>query len=221
MKTPLLIIGSSGHARVVIDAAERTGLFAIVGLIDRFRNTTEHTFGYAIVGSEEVLTDWIGRYPGVQIFVAIGDNAVRMEVMRSVQSSHPEVAFARIVHPMASVGRGVEIGEGSVVMAGAVLNPEVLVGRGVIVNTASSLDHECAVRDFASIGPGAVLGGNVEVAEGAVIAIGVTIKHRVKIGSHALVGAGALVLKDIPSEVVAYGTPAEIMGPRRPGDKYL
>jgi serine acetyltransferase len=37
------------------------------------------------------------------------------------------------------------------------------------------------------------------------------IRESINIGSNVMVGAGSLVLKDIPDNVVAYGSPAKIV----------
>ena len=41
--------------------------------------------------------------------------------------------------------------------------------------------------------------------------IGAIVLDRIHIGNNSVVGAGALVTKDVPDNVVVFGTPAKIM----------
>ena len=102
----------------------------------------------------------------------------------------------------------------SIVVAGAVLNAESVIGQNVIINTLAGVDHECVIGDGAHIGPGAHLGGGCRVGRGTWIGIGACVKDRIAIGENSIVGAGAVVLNDIPSGVIAYGVPAKVVRKR-------
>jgi acetyltransferase-like isoleucine patch superfamily enzyme len=106
-------------------------------------------------------------------------------------------------------------------MAGAVVNPGARVGAFCILNTNSSIDHDCILEDYASLAPGVVTGGGVVIGRYTAIGIRATVVHGVRIGEHSVIGAGATVLHDIPDHVVAYGTPARVVRNRQTGDPYL
>ena len=127
------------------------------------------------------------------VIIAVGDNYVRETLVPTFG------AFAVAVHPTAVVGRGVDIGEGSVVMAGAVINSGARIGRHCIVNTRASVDHDCVVCDFAHVAPGATLGGTVYVGRGAMIGLGANVSHGVHVGDYAVVGAGSTASATSPS----------------------
>lgn len=113
------------------------------------------------------------------------------------------------------------VGEGTVLMAGSVVNSDTVIGKHCIVNTKASVDHDCDVSDFSSLAPGVTLGGTVTVGEFSAISVGASVAHSKVIGAHTVVGAGAVVVRDIPSLVVAYGIPARVVRARVQGDKYL
>ncbi len=50
-------------------------------------------------------------------------------------------------------------------MAGAVINLGTRIGQGCIINTCSSVDHDCAVGDFVHISVGAHIAGTYEIGE--------------------------------------------------------
>ena len=102
-----------------------------------------------------------------------------------------------------------------------VINSNSKIGKGVIVNTHSSLDHDNCLMDFASVAPSVTTGGNVCIGCRSAISIGAVIKNGLKIGSDALIGASSYVNINIPSNYLAYGTPAKIIRRREVGEKYL
>ena len=215
------VVGSSGHARVVIDILERQGCYLIAGLIDRFRAPGETTLGYPVLGGEQALPGLCATQRLAGVVVAIGDNSVRAAVAEAVAGLCPGLPLVGAVHPAATLGRDVSLGPGAVVMAGAVIGPCCRIGRLCIVNTRACLDHDSVLGDHASLAPGVVTGGGCRVGEYSAVGIGAVLSHGVSVGAHAVVGAGSTVLRPVPDAVVAYGSPARVVRTRRPGEPYL
>ena len=113
------------------------------------------------------------------------------------------------------------VGCGPVVMPGAVINANASIGKFCIVNTKASLEHDCALADYASVAPGVTVGGNVSVGELSASCIGATIAHRVRIGRETVLGAGSTLLADLDDNVLAYGTPAKRIRGRTADEQYL
>lgn len=220
-KPTVFIIGSSGHAKVVIDIFEQSGTYTIAGLLDDYRNTGETTLGYPILGKPSEIARLLEQQPDAAVFIAIGDNWARQKVMANIVSIAPAVSFASAIHPRAQIGKAVAIGKGVAVMAGAVVNSASTLGDFTIINTNACIEHDCTLSAFSSVAPSTTLGGNVFVGTYSAIAIGATITHRVRIGNHAIIGAGALLLKDCPDHTIMYGVPAKPIRTRAAGEPYL
>jgi len=218
---PIVIIGASGHGRVVADIVEQAGRYRIVGWIDRSIAAGEQVMGYPVLGVEDILPSMLARGELAGALVAIGDNFVRARVVERIAQRCPDLNWVQAIHPASSIARGVETGPGTVVMAGAVLNPGVRTGAFCVVNTGASADHDCVLEDYSSLAPGAVLGGNVHLGTCSAVSLGAGVIHGRRIGAHTVVGAGAVVLQDLPDHVVAYGVPARTIRPRQEGEKYL
>jgi sugar O-acyltransferase (sialic acid O-acetyltransferase NeuD family) len=207
----IVLIGGGGHGRVIIDILEKAGENRIVGILDACLQVGERVLGYDVLGRDNDLRA-IAESQRIQGAVAaIGDNARRAEAVRAIKAECPEMLFPNAIHPSAQVARSVRLGVGNVVMAGAVINSSAVVGSFCIFNTNCSVDHDARVGDFASLAPNSCLGGYVEIGEGAAVCLGANVIDRLKIGMHTIVGAGATVLHDLPSGIVAYGTPARIV----------
>ena len=164
----LAIIGASGHGKVIADIARRIGYCEIVFFDDD--ESIHECGGYPVVGksSEAGTID-------ADVIVGIGNADIR----KRIQESIPEQKLATLIHPDAVIAEDVEIGVGTVVMAGAVINPGTHIGKGCIINTCSSVDHDCIVDDFVHVAVGSHLCGTVNVGAGTWIGAGVTVNNNV------------------------------------------
>ena len=197
----LAIIGAGGHGKVVADIALKSGYSEIV-FLDDDENIHEYG-GYLVVGKSAEA----GKLDA-DIIVGIGSSSVRKRIQESVAASK----IATLIHPDAVVAEDIVMGAGTVVMAGAVINPGARIGMGCIINTCSSVDHDCKVKDYVHIAVGSHLCGAVTVGDGTWIGAGATVSNNVSICSDCMIGAGAVVIDDIKESGTYVGVPARRIG---------
>ena len=89
--------------------------------------------------------------------------------------------YLTAIHPKSIVSNYAKIGEGSVVMAGAIINSDSVIGKHCIINTGAVIEHDCILEDFVHVSPNASLAGSVLVGEGTHIGIGAIVIQDVKI----------------------------------------
>jgi len=212
----VILFGASEHARVVADIAKLAGC-DLVALVDEDR-AKPGIDGIPILHDAG---EAARRFHDARWCISIGDNHTRETVVARLMELLPAAMFIPLVHPSAIVAKDAEIGEGTVVMAGAVINPGTRLGRHCIVNTGACLDHDNLLADFSSVAPGVTTGGNVSIGRGSAICIGACIQHGVVIGERTVIGAGAVVLRDVPASCVAFGVPCKVVRNRKPSDRYL
>ena len=191
----LIIIGASGHGKVVADIALLNGYRDIVFLDDI---KTGKCAGLPIIGK-------CNEAPEGDVFVAIGDEAIRKYWM----DYYKDRKLPILSHPNATISKRATIGKGSVIMAGAVINPDSIIGNGCIINTCSSIDHECHLNDYVHVAVGAHLCGDICIGEGTWIGAGATIVNNINICSNCIIGAGAVVIKDITEAGTYVGIPVK------------
>ena len=96
-----------------------------------------------------------------EVIVSIGVNGIRKKVVERLDCDVADAA----VHPSAVVANTVSIDDGTVVMAGAVVNADAKIGKHCIVNTGALVGHECVIEDYVHIAPGVHLCGQVRVGD--------------------------------------------------------
>lgn len=153
--------------------------------------------------------------------IAIGDNALRESIYNKYKSAMPNAKFPPLIHNSAVIGINTEVEDGTVVIPQVKIGPNCKVGVFCILNTSSSIDHDCEMDVFSSIAPRVVTGGNVKIGLSSAISISATVKHGVVIGDHVVIGANSYVNKTVESNVVAYGSPCKFVRSRNKGDSYL
>ena len=199
MDKKMIIIGASGHGKVVADLAIKNG-YEILGFVDDGKPEGEH-FGFPILGKVEKVLEFEQECDFV---IAIGNNDIRKRIAKS----YP-VKWTTLIHPTATIAIGSEVGEGTVVMANAVINADAQIGKHCIINTAAVVEHDNFLGDYVHISPNAALAGTVAVGEKTHIGIGAVVKNNLIITSNVVVGAGAVVVKNIEKPGTYCGVPAK------------
>ena len=208
MKEKIFVFGASGHAKVVIDVIEKQGLYEIAFLVDddlSLKGTD--FFDYPVIGGKDDLLAI--TVPPLKAIVAIGSNAARCKVSAWLKENSFEMVSA--IHPSAQLSRGVQVGAGSVVMAGVCINADTVVGEDVIINTRASVDHDCVIGDGVHLAPGSTLCGTVSVGEQSFVCAGATIIPNLTVGQNVVVGAGSTLINDVPDDVIVVGSPATLL----------
>lgn len=194
----LVIIGASGHGKVIADIAVKNNYEEIVFLDDD--ETLKECAGFPVTGKSnatEEYRDW-------EFIVAIGNAAIRQRIQNQLSG----YKIATLIHPNAVISRRVKLGEGSVVMAGSVINSDATIGKGCIINTASSVDHDCKIGDYSHISVGAHVAGTVVIGDRTWIGAGSVVSNNVNICDDCMIGAGAVVVKNINESGTYIGIPA-------------
>ncbi|MFT6987783.1 MAG: sugar O-acyltransferase (sialic acid O-acetyltransferase NeuD family) [Psychromonas sp.] len=201
MTKELAIVGASGHGKIVADIAEQLG-FTVNFYDDAYPSKTqiEH---WPIHGT---CANLVALNNPISVVVAIGNNKIRHQKVTLLQQNNFDLIT--LIHPTAIISQYAVIAEGAVVFAGAIINAFAKVGVGCIINTAAVIEHDCIIDDFAHICPNVALAGGVTVGNKSWVGIGSQVKQLITIGDNCLIGAGSTVVKNIPDNITAYGSPA-------------
>ncbi len=190
------LYGAGGHAKVIIDILKENNI-TVSSVYDDDKSLTK-------LVDIPVIHDRL-KNPTI---ISIGNNTVRKKIVDKLGSS---TSYTKAISTKSIISDTVKIGEGTVVMQGAIIQSSASIGKHTIVNTGATIDHDCIIGDFVHIAPGCNLCGNVQVGEGALIGAGSVIIPGIKIGKWSVVAAGSVVFKDIGDNVLAIGNPCRVI----------
>lgn len=189
------LFGASGHAKVIMDIINAQGDNVGCFYDDNPHCTVIH--GKPVYKASHTVVE-------EPLVISIGSNRVREQI-----SERYPLVYATAIHPMSIISPTAEIGIGTVVMHGAIVQSDTRIGRHCIINTGASVDHECVIDDYVHISPHATLCGNVHVGEGTWVGAGTTVIPGIKIGKWCTIGAGSVVINDIPDNMIVVGNPCK------------
>lgn len=204
----VLVVGAGGHARVCVEALRDTPLNRIVGGLSA-DGLAVAGLDLTMLGRDVELAECAAAAGATHAFIAVGDNTARAALADRCLAHG--LVLVDAVSRFAMLSSSVRLAGGVAVLPGAVVNAASNLGRGAIVNTKASVDHDCEIGAFVHVAPGAVLGGGVQVGPRTLVGIGSVVLPGVRIGADVVVGGGAVVVHDLPDGVVVVGVPARPM----------
>lgn len=204
----VIIIGSGGHAKVVIDILLEMKDVEIIGLTSNNLYAGTLFAGFKVIGDDKILTKYLNK----DYLIAIGiggyrNNNSREKIYKRIKQLGFQ--FINAIHPRAIISRTVILGEAIVIYPGVVVNSDVQIGNNTIIATGSTIDHETLVGNNVLISAGVTIGAYSIIEDNSLLALGSKIISGIKIGMNAIVAAGAVVVKDVLEYESVFGIPAK------------
>ena len=202
MHRKVIIIGAGGHGKVIADIVVRAG-DDLLGFLDDDQ-TKDSLAGFPVLGTVAEASRWQDAF----FVVAIGEPDIRERIVESM----PWARWYTAIHSTAIVSQlETTIGEGSMIMAGAIISPGVTVGRHCILNTGSIVEHNTVLEDYVHVSVAAKTGGDVFIGKSTWVGIGASVNNCISICPGCMLGAGAVVVKNVTEPGVYCGIPARKM----------
>lgn len=204
----IVILGSGGHAKAIVDTIENDGKYEIAGFISNGTIGEMVYKGYSIIGTDlqaEAIFS-MGIKKACMGIGFMGQSSLREKIF----THYEEIGFIfpTIIDPTATIANGVIIDDGTYVGKRAVVNSDAKVGKLCIINTGAVIEHECTIDDFSHISVSAVICGQCYIGKQTLIGANATVIQNVHIGSNSIIGAGAVVTRDIENDKKMVGSPA-------------
>ena len=188
-------LAAGGHARVVIESAQRDGSIRLVGIVDPAPALAgQAVYGLPVLGGDEVL-----GHHSFDAFInglgGVSSNSARRAAFEKAADYGLEPRT--VVDPTAAVSATAQLGPGSFIAPLAAVNAGAKLGVNVIVNTRAVVEHDAAICDHAHIAPGAIVLGGATIGQATLIGSGAVVLPGVTVGPDAVVGAGSVVTRDV------------------------
>jgi sugar O-acyltransferase (sialic acid O-acetyltransferase NeuD family) len=206
----VIIVGAraDGHGKVVLEILEAMRCFQVVGFVDDDPSKQNLVIrGLPVMGGMADLRELKLKYDLQGGIVAIADNPRRRYLGQRIQDAGLELVNA--IHPTAHLDSDVSLGRGIVLCQGVIVVAGTSIGNSVNVHTGATIDHDNVIEDGANLGPGVHTAGRVRICRDAFVGTGSSMIPDVTVGEGAIVGAGAVVIRDVFARVTAVGVPAK------------
>jgi sugar O-acyltransferase (sialic acid O-acetyltransferase NeuD family) len=197
----IILVGAGGHARSCIDILEEENQFEIAGLIEKGESISNESLGYPVIGTDDDLKVLRQQYKNALITVGqIKSPKIRIKLYQLLKEL--DFTLPVIVSPHAYVSKHAQIGEGSIIMHGVIINANAKIGNNCIINNRALIEHDAVIGDHCHIATGAIINGEVSVGNETFIGSGAVTKQAVSIGKNCVIGAGVVLKNDIESNKV-------------------
>ncbi len=189
----LIIFGTGGHAKAIIDIVESTKQWKIKGLVSEKENFGKLVLGYKILGSDEHLKNLSLQINNVLIGIGqIGIDERRKKFIRKINKFR--FNFPTIKSKFAIISKNAILDEGTTIGHGAVINTCSQIGKHCIINSSSLIEHGVKIGDFCHISTGAIINGDVTIGEGSFIGSGAIIREGLVLPPETVISAGKRIM---------------------------
>jgi sugar O-acyltransferase (sialic acid O-acetyltransferase NeuD family) len=194
-ETAIVLVGAGGHARACIDVIEQAGLYASAALVGMPEQVGSRVLGYPVVGTDADLGALRSRHAHALVVVGqIKTPEPRIRLFELLLSHGYTLPV--IISPYAHVSRHATLGEGTIVMHGAVVNASAVVGRNCILNSQSLVEHDVVIGDHCHIATAAAINSGVRIEAASFVGSNSCVRQGIRIGERCVIGMGQRVLAD-------------------------
>jgi len=190
----LILIGAGGHCKSCIDVIENENKFKIVAIIDKKKK--KKLLKYKVFDEKYLNEISPKRYSVIITVGQIKNFKVRERLFNKVKKLGFHLPY--IKSPSAYISKHSKIGEGTIIMHGAIINAGSTIGKNCIINTNSLIEHDVVIGDHTHVSTRATVNGNVLVEKKVFVGSRSVIKNNIKIGQGSIIGASLYIKKNLP-----------------------
>ena len=205
MNRSLILIGGGGHCKSVINIAESAG-YNILGILDTAEHIGKKVLNYEVIGTDEDIDRFIDYASFIVTIGHIKDAFLRIKLHEEIMRKNG--TLTTLISPTAIVSRYANIEEGSVIMHQAVVNADVHIGKGCIINTFANIEHDSIIGDYVHVSTGTMVNGNCNVGRESFLGSQSAMVNGTSITAGCVIAAGSIVRKDIKIRGIYSGNPA-------------
>jgi sugar O-acyltransferase (sialic acid O-acetyltransferase NeuD family) len=190
----VILVGGGGHCKSCIDVIENENRYKIVGVIDK-KKKKKFLLDYKIF-TENYLNKKLSK--NNYAFITVGhikNYEIRVKLFNKLKDLGFKIPL--IISPLAYISKHAAIGQGTIVMHGAIVNAGAVIGNNCIINTNSLIEHDVVIGDHVHVSTEATINGGVIIESKVFVGSRSIIKDNISIGEGSIVGAGLYIKKNL------------------------
>lgn len=186
---PIILIGGGGHCHSCIDVIEEQGLYKIIGIIDNNKSLNDKVLNYPVIGKDADIPELMKKCNNFLITIGqIKTAEVRKNIFEKL--SKLNVHFPVITSPRSIISKHAQIGAGTIVMHGAIINANCRIGTNCIINSMSLCEHDVSIGNNCHISTAAVVNGDCIIEDESFIGSNSSIKQGITIKRGSVIPFG-------------------------------
>jgi sugar O-acyltransferase (sialic acid O-acetyltransferase NeuD family) len=123
----------------------------------------------------------------------------------------PLLNYTQLISKTSIISTRTTLGYGTIINPLVCIAGHTYIDNFVFINRNVSIGHHTSIGEFSTINPGVNIAGNVKIGRNCQIGMGCNIFDGIEIGNNVTIGGGSIVTKNIPDNVIAYGSPCKII----------
>ena len=193
----IILIGAGGHTTSCIDVIEQENNYKIQGLVGITSDLKKSILGYSVIGTDKDLRNILTNCSNAIITVGHIKNS---ELRENLFNELLEIGYKvpSIISPMSYVSKHAIIGDGTIVMHGAIINADAVIGNNCIINTNALIEHGVKIGNNCHISTNSTVNGDVLIGDNCFIGSCSSIREGVRVNNKVFIAMNSLVIKDMP-----------------------
>lgn len=187
--------------------------YTIIGIVDKDVNNIpiQYRKRFEYLGNDEKVIASIKQKQLSNIPILLSPDIPELREKLFIGYELADCKHINLISTKANISLTASIEEKNSVIIQDLVNvsSNVVISRGVHLNTCANVMHDCILEDFVTIAPNAVLLGGVQIERKSYVGANSTILPGIKIGKNATIGAGAVVTKNVAEGEIVAGVPAK------------
>lgn len=199
MSKALLIFGIGKISEAVSFYFDRDSEYEIAAYVVDDAFYTTNTF----LNKPVIKLSEIDKYAPINysVFIAVGYQGInQLRMDKYLYLKNKGYTFATYVSP--KIQSNFSIGENSIIMDDAILQPKIQIGKNVFVWGGAMIGHHAIIDDHCWLTGGCLIGGSVHLGAASFVGLGAIIGQEVHTGEKCMIGAGTMTIKNIADKTV-------------------
>jgi sugar O-acyltransferase (sialic acid O-acetyltransferase NeuD family) len=212
MKNIVVLGGSNPDVlQLLHDLANHRQDWQLIGILDDRLPKGSTVLGAPVLGSLDGWHELEASTAFVQSIVS------RPQTSRTIleRLRIPRERFPNLIHPTSIVSQlrvgGATMGCGNIVLQGASIQPNAVLGDFNYVNIHCTIGHDAVVGDFNSFGVAAVVTGRCRIGRECYLGSASVITNESEIGDGAFICAGTVISRSVPAGAKMLGNPPRLL----------
>jgi sugar O-acyltransferase (sialic acid O-acetyltransferase NeuD family) len=209
-KGKIYIVGAGGFSREIYDYLSTTKFeykgYQCAGFLDDDTTQLDNfDLEHSIIGPLED----VNIPKGSKLIIGLANPLLKERLFKFY--SELDISFITYIHPSATVGKYIQLGEGCVICPNVTITTNVKIGLCSTVNAHSSIGHDVIIGDFCTLSGHCDITGQVHIGNRVMLGSHALIIPRKIVESDSIIGAGSVVIKRVRSGTTVFGNPAKII----------